>query len=325
MAEFDERSVLCNGDNGGGATLLEIEQWGYSYGHVTKQLSPSKSLKHVASGLKHVTGGSEACFELPWVQWGTEYVVKKCKFHNGWLLCIARVAESPVKWKQKLSISGWVSLKFGQHMAVLKDSHQELQVLLIIRKYKHWSPRTCTLYGTCWTVELLKDWIRKDLVLGLIFAAGRHLRKAQVHGEQQFRYSVLGSLPFYASSFGTIISGWFIDWFHCVDLPRLDYDEMMTISQIKKLHAHSTLALYYLGSALGNLYDIWDYWRKHTGDDLDRTQGTAWIRLTTGKLCLDIGDGGYGWWGQIINPVRIMRYILELAQMETWAANSYGP
>ncbi|KAJ6521151.1 hypothetical protein DFH09DRAFT_1097928 [Mycena vulgaris] len=85
--------------------------------------------------LKHVPSWYNSDTQ-PWVQWGTEYVVKKCKFHNGWLLWIAWVAESPVKWKRKLSISGWVSLEFGQHMAVLKDSHQELRVLLIIRKYK---------------------------------------------------------------------------------------------------------------------------------------------------------------------------------------------
>ncbi|KAJ7930790.1 hypothetical protein B0H13DRAFT_881676 [Mycena leptocephala] len=33
------------------------------------------------------------------------------------------------------------------------------------------------------------------------------------------------------------------------------------------------------------------YWREITGESLDQLPGTAWIRLSTGKLCMDVGNG----------------------------------
>jgi hypothetical protein len=33
------------------------------------------------------------------------------------------------------------------------------------------------------------------------------------------------------------------------------------------------------------------YWEETTGNSVNDLPGTAWIRLSTGKLCLDIGDG----------------------------------
>jgi hypothetical protein len=33
------------------------------------------------------------------------------------------------------------------------------------------------------------------------------------------------------------------------------------------------------------------YWEETTGNSVGELPGTAWIRLSTGKLCLDIGDG----------------------------------
>jgi hypothetical protein len=33
------------------------------------------------------------------------------------------------------------------------------------------------------------------------------------------------------------------------------------------------------------------YWEEITGDDFYHLPGTAWIRLSTGKLCMDIGNG----------------------------------
>jgi hypothetical protein len=35
------------------------------------------------------------------------------------------------------------------------------------------------------------------------------------------------------------------------------------------------------------------YWQETTGDEFDDLPGTAWIRLSTGKLCMDVGNG-YG-------------------------------
>jgi hypothetical protein len=33
------------------------------------------------------------------------------------------------------------------------------------------------------------------------------------------------------------------------------------------------------------------YWREMTGGGFDSLAGTAWIRLSTGKLCMDVGNG----------------------------------
>ncbi|KAF7340330.1 hypothetical protein MVEN_01952200 [Mycena venus] len=70
------------------------------------------------------------------------------------------------------------------------------------------------------------------------------------------------------------------------------HDDMMTISQIRTMHAQSALASTYVElELLRHFYAANLYWEENTGKWLDNLPGTAWIRLSTGKLCLDIGDG----------------------------------
>ncbi|KAF8164367.1 hypothetical protein K438DRAFT_1941899 [Mycena galopus ATCC 62051] len=107
--------------------------------------------------------------------------------------------------------------------------------------------------------------------------------KAQVLEAQRHRH------PFLAQLFGfTCLAG----------LNALIYhDDIMTISQIKKMHAQSALASTYIRHEMLQHFELtitkaafW-YWEENTGTMCYDLPGTAWIRLTTGKLCLDIGDG----------------------------------
>ncbi|KAJ7818708.1 hypothetical protein B0H14DRAFT_1369516 [Mycena olivaceomarginata] len=66
----------------------------------------------------------------------------------------------------------------------------------------------------------------------------------------------------------------------------------MTISQIRKMHAQSILASSYVKFKMLQHFEAAElYWEETTGNSFDDLPGTAWIRLSTGKLCLDIGDG----------------------------------
>ncbi|KAJ7826352.1 hypothetical protein B0H13DRAFT_317606 [Mycena leptocephala] len=67
---------------------------------------------------------------------------------------------------------------------------------------------------------------------------------------------------------------------------------MIPVSQVEKLHAGSALASYYFRNETSrHFYYADSYWEETTGDKLYRLPGTAWIRLSTGKLCMDVGHG----------------------------------
>ncbi|KAJ7882664.1 hypothetical protein B0H13DRAFT_926912 [Mycena leptocephala] len=68
------------------------------------------------------------------------------------------------------------------------------------------------------------------------------------------------------------------------------HDEMIPFSQVEKLHAGSTLASYYFRNET-HFNAAYSYWQETTGDEFDDLPGTAWIRLSTGKLCMDVGNG----------------------------------
>ncbi|KAF8164384.1 hypothetical protein K438DRAFT_268209 [Mycena galopus ATCC 62051] len=102
--------------------------------------------------------------------------------------------------------------------------------------------------------------------------------KAQVLEAQQHRHPLLAQL------FGfTCLAG----------LNALIYhDDMMTVSQIKTMHAQSPLASTYIRQEMWQHFKAAQlYWEENTGTDLYDLPGTLWIRLSTGKLCLDVGDG----------------------------------
>ncbi|KAJ7768012.1 hypothetical protein B0H14DRAFT_3165120 [Mycena olivaceomarginata] len=103
-------------------------------------------------------------------------------------------------------------------------------------------------------------------------------RKDQVLEVQRYRHPLLAQL------FGFTCS---------VGLNALIYhDDMVTISQIQKMHAQSILASSYVKfKMLRHFKAARLYWEETTGNSVDYLPGTAWIRLSTGKLCLDIGDG----------------------------------
>ncbi|KAJ7336163.1 hypothetical protein DFH08DRAFT_939242 [Mycena albidolilacea] len=90
--------------------------------------------------------------------------------------------------------------------------------------------------------------------------------------------------PFLAQLFGFTCS---------VGVNALIYhDEMMTISQIETMHPQSALASFYIKHEMGRHIEAAQlYWEETTGKDANNLPGTIWIRLSTGKLCLDIGDG----------------------------------
>ncbi|KAJ7901345.1 hypothetical protein B0H13DRAFT_1883112 [Mycena leptocephala] len=70
------------------------------------------------------------------------------------------------------------------------------------------------------------------------------------------------------------------------------HDEMMTVSQVKQLHAKSALALHYFKYEISwQLQAANSHWHGTTGDSFYNLSGTAWIRLSTGKLCMDVGNG----------------------------------
>ncbi|KAJ7930646.1 hypothetical protein B0H13DRAFT_2264041, partial [Mycena leptocephala] len=70
------------------------------------------------------------------------------------------------------------------------------------------------------------------------------------------------------------------------------HDEMMTISQFEKLHAKSDLASRYFKHEISrHFYAANAYWEETTGENFFSLPGTAWIRLSTGKLCMDVGNG----------------------------------
>ncbi|KAJ7303637.1 hypothetical protein DFH08DRAFT_825735 [Mycena albidolilacea] len=73
--------------------------------------------------------------------------------------------------------------------------------------------------------------------------------------------------------------------------------DMVTISQIQKMHAQSILASGYVNYKMSQHFDAARlYWEETTGNSVHDLPGTAWIRLSTGKLCLDIGDGVKSCW-----------------------------
>ncbi|KAF7340331.1 hypothetical protein MVEN_01952300 [Mycena venus] len=103
-------------------------------------------------------------------------------------------------------------------------------------------------------------------------------RRAEVQKAQQYRHPILAQLFGFTCSAG---------------LNALIYhDDIMTISQIKTMHAQSTLASLYANHEMfQHLKAAYFYWIETTGKDFANLPGTAWIRLSTGKLCLDIGNG----------------------------------
>ncbi|KAF7340329.1 Reverse transcriptase-RNase H-integrase [Mycena venus] len=103
-------------------------------------------------------------------------------------------------------------------------------------------------------------------------------RRAEVQKAQQYRHPSLAQLFGFTCSAG-------LNAF-------IYHDDIMTISQIQKMHAQSTLASLYIKDQMWQqFYAAQSYWKQNTGEDIDYLLGTAWIRLSTGKLCLDIGDG----------------------------------
>ncbi|KAJ7768003.1 hypothetical protein B0H14DRAFT_358589 [Mycena olivaceomarginata] len=80
---------------------------------------------------------------------------------------------------------------------------------------------------------------------------------------------------------------------------------MVTISQIRKMHAQSVLASRYVMFKMLGHFDAAElFWEETTGNSVGELPGTAWIRLSTGKLCLDIGDG--------VKPCWEVRYPLQI-------------
>ncbi|KAJ7901338.1 hypothetical protein B0H13DRAFT_773272 [Mycena leptocephala] len=70
------------------------------------------------------------------------------------------------------------------------------------------------------------------------------------------------------------------------------HDEMIPFSQVEKLHAGSTLASYYFRNQTSwHLQAAKFYWKDTTGGGFWDLPVTAWIRLSTGKLCIDVGSG----------------------------------
>ncbi|KAJ7826339.1 hypothetical protein B0H13DRAFT_2680710 [Mycena leptocephala] len=70
------------------------------------------------------------------------------------------------------------------------------------------------------------------------------------------------------------------------------HDEMIPFSQVEKLHAGSALASYYFRNETTQHFNAANsYWHETTEDWLYDLPGSAWIRLSTGKLCMDVGNG----------------------------------
>ncbi|KAF7340338.1 Reverse transcriptase-RNase H-integrase [Mycena venus] len=103
-------------------------------------------------------------------------------------------------------------------------------------------------------------------------------RRAEVQKAQQYRHPSLAQLFGFTCSAG---------------LNALIYhDDIMTISQIRKMHAQSTLASLYIRDRMWQQFNTaYFYWNETTGKSASDLPGTAWIQMSTGKLCLDIGDG----------------------------------
>ncbi|KAJ7930679.1 hypothetical protein B0H13DRAFT_880541 [Mycena leptocephala] len=103
-------------------------------------------------------------------------------------------------------------------------------------------------------------------------------RMVEAHRGQQFRH------PHLAQFFGLGCSA---------SVNAVIYhDEMIPFSQVKKLHAGSALASYYFrNETTRHLYAADAYWEEITGGGFYYLPGTAWIRLSTGKLCMDVGNG----------------------------------
>ncbi|KAJ7768010.1 hypothetical protein B0H14DRAFT_358721 [Mycena olivaceomarginata] len=78
---------------------------------------------------------------------------------------------------------------------------------------------------------------------------------------------------------------------------RAYHDDMVKIPQIQKMHAQSILASRYVNFKMQQHFEAAElYWEDTTGNNVGELPGTAWIRLSTGKLCLDIGDGVKLYW-----------------------------
>ncbi|KAJ7930758.1 hypothetical protein B0H13DRAFT_2264083 [Mycena leptocephala] len=108
-------------------------------------------------------------------------------------------------------------------------------------------------------------------------------RMVEAHIGQQFRH------PHLAQFFGLGCS---------VSVNALIYhDEMIPFSEVEKLHAGSALASLYFINETSRHFDLTiikaadSYWEEITGDSFCHLPGTAWIRLSTGKLCMDVGNG----------------------------------
>ncbi|KAJ7901351.1 hypothetical protein B0H13DRAFT_773463 [Mycena leptocephala] len=103
-------------------------------------------------------------------------------------------------------------------------------------------------------------------------------RMAKAHRGQQFRHPHLAQFLGFTSSAGLNV--------------LIYHDEMMTISQVKKLHGKSALASHYLRNQISrHFFAAHSYWHETTGGRFYDLPGTAWIRLSTGKLCMDVGNG----------------------------------
>ncbi|KAJ7826346.1 hypothetical protein B0H13DRAFT_2290521 [Mycena leptocephala] len=120
-------------------------------------------------------------------------------------------------------------------------------------------------------------------------------RMVEVHRGQQFRHSHL------AQFFGLGCSA---------SVNALIYhDEMIPFSQVQKLHARSALASYYFRNETSRHFDLIiikvanSYWEETTGERFYSLPVTAWIRLSTGKLCMDVGSG-YGLCADIAPSLR---------------------
>ncbi|KAJ7882655.1 hypothetical protein B0H13DRAFT_2278283, partial [Mycena leptocephala] len=96
-------------------------------------------------------------------------------------------------------------------------------------------------------------------------------RMVEAHRGQQFRH------PHLAQFFGLGCSA---------SVNALIYHD------VEKLHAGSTLASYYFRSETTQyFYAAGSYWKEITGGRFYDLPGTAWIRRSTGKLCMDVGSG----------------------------------
>ncbi|KAF7341495.1 hypothetical protein MVEN_01886900 [Mycena venus] len=103
-------------------------------------------------------------------------------------------------------------------------------------------------------------------------------RKAEVLEIQRYRHPLLAQLFGFSCSSG-------LD-------ALIYYDDMVTICQIRRIHGQSALASHYVPYEMSRHFKAAElYWKETTGKSFSDLPGTAWIRMSTGKLCLNIGVG----------------------------------